>query len=592
MDGQLLCDRYQIISVLGAGGMGQTFVAEDTQRPGNPKCVVKMLKPASNDPNFLATASRLFIVEAEMLEKLGSNPQIPHLLASFERYGNFYLVQEFIDGQPLGTELPLGHRWSEEQVVEMLKGILPVLEFIHGQGVIHRDIKPDNIMRRRQDGQLVLIDFGAVKQVRTQQTMAVGQMSMTVAIGTPGYMPTEQSSGKPRPNSDIYALGMIGIQALTGLWPAQLREDEDGEVIWRDQAQVSEGLATVLTMMTKHYFKHRYQTATEVLQALAGMTAPNVAVNVGYTPTQQVGNDVYTPTAVAPSYNPTVAPVTVNNTVQPNVVSQQLQPDTAKPVASPVNIGYQDPPKKKNVLLLLGGGVGILSIFLLFLSMLAHEKTVPSSSSAPKVVAQGNACEVNVTEGNNVRTEGTPSASIMNEYSNLGERKAYPISGRTSGEWMEIKLPNGRLGWVHKGVISETFPDNINKCRQENPTTISSKEVSKKQFSSYVPPTPKTSPSTENKSREKCIINMVGNGKSEADASAECESIAADVRANQKPREIQVSSQNEKDKAWAQYRKNCENDEFRNNPQKFETEYRSTFDQEWEKSKSPPKQCG
>ena len=106
------------------------------------------------------------------------------------------------------------------------------MEFIHGQGVIHRDIKPDNIIRRKQDGKLVLIDFGAVKQVRMQQVTSVGQVSVTVAIGTPGYMPTEQSSGKPRPSSDIYALGMVGIQAVTGLLPSQLKEDEDGEAIW------------------------------------------------------------------------------------------------------------------------------------------------------------------------------------------------------------------------------------------------------------------------------------------------------------------------------------------------------------------------
>jgi serine/threonine protein kinase len=296
MNGQILSDRYKIISTLGAGGMGQTFIAEDTQRPGNPKCVVKQLKPASNDPNFLVTARRLFEGEAEMLEKLGKHDQIPQLLAHFERGGEFYLVQEFIDGLPLSAELPLGQRWSEAQVVALLKDILVVLEFIHGQGVIHRDIKPDNIVRRKQDGKLVLIDFGAVKQVRMQQTTAVGQVSVTVAIGTPGYMPTEQSSGKPRPSSDLYALGMVAIQALTGLLPSQLKEDEDGEAIWRDQAEVSDSLAMVLTTMTRHYFKHRYQSTLEVLQALKDLDSPGI--NRDYSPTQAASGS-YTPTGVA-----------------------------------------------------------------------------------------------------------------------------------------------------------------------------------------------------------------------------------------------------------------------------------------------------
>ena len=297
----LLGDRYQIINTLGAGGMGQTYVAEDTQRPGNPKCVVKQLKPANDDPNFLVIASRLFVGEAEMLEKLGKHDQIPQLLAHFERDGEFYLVQEFIDGQPLSAELPLGQRWAEADVVALLKDILVILEFIHGQGVIHRDIKPDNIMRRKQDRKLVLIDFGAVKQVRMQQTTAVGQVSVTVAIGTPGYMPTEQSSGKPRPSSDIYALGMVAIQALTGLVPSQLREDEDGEVIWRDQAEVSDGLATVLTMMTRHYFKHRYQSASEILKVLNNLNSSKSVVNPGYSPTQAANNDKYTHTKVTPA---------------------------------------------------------------------------------------------------------------------------------------------------------------------------------------------------------------------------------------------------------------------------------------------------
>ncbi len=301
MLGQLLDGRYNVVRVLAAGGMGQTYVAEDTQLPSNPKCLVKQLKPINSDPNFLVTASRLFAGEAEMLDKLGKHDQIPHLLAHFERDGEFYIVQEFIDGQPLSVELPLGQRWTEAQVVDLLKDVLEILEFIHGQGVIHRDIKPDNIVRRKRDGKLVLIDFGAVKQVRVQQATAVGQVSLTVGIGTLGYMPTEQASGQPRPSSDIYALGKVSIQALTGLFPSQLREDEDGDPIWRDQADVKDGLAGVLTKMTRHYFRHRYQSASEVLQALKELEIPNKVENKGYTPTIVVENNSssYRPTSVA-----------------------------------------------------------------------------------------------------------------------------------------------------------------------------------------------------------------------------------------------------------------------------------------------------
>lgn len=300
MNGQILSDRYKIIRTLGARGMWQTYVAEDTQRPGNPKCVVKQLKPASTEPNFLVTARRLLVGEAEMHLKLGKNERIPQLLAHFERDGAFYMVQEFIDGQPLSAELPLGQRWSEAQVVALLKDILVILEFIHGKGVIHRDIKPDSIVRRQLDGKFVLIDFGAVKQVRMQQATTVGEVSVTAVIGTPGYMPTEQSSGKPRPSSDIYALGMVAIQALTGLLPSQLREDEDGEAIWRDQAEVSDGLAIMLTTMTRHYFKLRYKSASELLQAIQDLdyVSSNFEVKQSYSPTEIVNNSNHLPSEV------------------------------------------------------------------------------------------------------------------------------------------------------------------------------------------------------------------------------------------------------------------------------------------------------
>jgi serine/threonine protein kinase len=288
MIGSTLSGRYKVSSVLGAGGMGRTYVAQDTLRPGHPTCVVKQLKPASDDAGVLEIARRLFATEAEILEQLGNHDQVPRLLAYFEQDHEFYLVQEFIDGHPLSFELPQGQTWSEERVIVLLQEILCVLAFIHEQNVIHRDIKPDNIIRRQRDQRLVLIDFGAVKQVRLQQPTIVGQASVTVAIGTPGYMPTEQSSGKPRPSSDIYAVGMIGIQALTGMLPTYLHEDDDGEVVWQHLTQVSDGLAHVINKMVRHYFKHRYQTATEALQALQQLTnaPPLSATNVGLATTQ------------------------------------------------------------------------------------------------------------------------------------------------------------------------------------------------------------------------------------------------------------------------------------------------------------------
>ncbi|MBW4616765.1 MAG: serine/threonine protein kinase [Desmonostoc vinosum HA7617-LM4] len=271
MIGKLLDGRYQVLQILGAGGFGQTYIAQDTRRPGFPKCVVKHLKPISDTPEFLETGRRLFTSEAETLEQLGNHDQIPRLLAYFEQDNQFFLVQEFIEGHTLKAELLPGQRWSEEQVMQLLQQILSILSFIHNHKVIHRDIKPENIIRRQQDGRFVLIDFGAVKQIQTQLLTVMGHTQTTIIIGTPGYMSTEQGQGKPRPNSDIYSLGIIGIQALTGLHPNDFEEDVDtGEISWQHRTQVSPLLADVLSKMVLHHFKQRYQTAAEALQALLG----------------------------------------------------------------------------------------------------------------------------------------------------------------------------------------------------------------------------------------------------------------------------------------------------------------------------------
>ncbi len=268
MIGKLLDHRYQVIRILATGGFGQTYIAQDTRRPGNPICVVKHLKPASSDPKIFATAKRLFQNEAETLEKLGNHEYIPRLLAYFDENQEFFLVQEYIDGHTLAEELIPGQRWSESQVMYLLQEILEILDFVHQQGVIHRDIKPDNIIRRASDYKLVLVDFGAVKQLRSSLVAVSTQPTATVAIGTPGYMPTEQGQGKPRPNSDIYSLGIIAIQALTGVPANQLQEDPDtGELVWQHLAPVNEQLAAVLSKMVHYHFKDRYQNAAEALQA-------------------------------------------------------------------------------------------------------------------------------------------------------------------------------------------------------------------------------------------------------------------------------------------------------------------------------------
>lgn len=274
MIGELVGARYRVINVLASGGFGHTYIAEDTQRPGNPRCVLKHLTFNSQDPAILQQVRRLFQAEAETLEQLGRHDQIPRLLAYFEENQQFYLVQEFVEGHPLSEELVKGVPLGELEVIPILEDVLNVLEYVHAQGVIHRDIKPANLIRRRQDSKLVLIDFGAVKLIGNTIAEATGETALSMPIYTSGYASSEQCMGRPRFASDLYSLGMVGIQALTGLHPSQLPHDYgSSELVWRNQATVSDELAEVLTTMTRYHFNDRYQSASEALQALRGMIA-------------------------------------------------------------------------------------------------------------------------------------------------------------------------------------------------------------------------------------------------------------------------------------------------------------------------------
>ena len=275
MLGNKLVGRYQIISNLGGGGFGETFVAYDTHLPGSPQCVVKKLKPEANDSTTLQTARRLFDTEAQVLYKLGIHERIPQLLAYFEENQEFYLVQEYIYGHDLDEEIKPGEPISEVQVISLLQEILEILEFVHQQKVIHRDINPRNILRNDKDGKLVLIDFGAVKQITTQMVSPANQTQVTVAIGTPGYIPSEQAQGEPRYSSDIYALGIMSISALTGLSPDELEKDDDtNEIVWQKHAEVSQELAEIIDKMVRYDFRQRYASATQALEALRNLNKP------------------------------------------------------------------------------------------------------------------------------------------------------------------------------------------------------------------------------------------------------------------------------------------------------------------------------
>ncbi|MFZ4727135.1 MAG: protein kinase domain-containing protein [Pseudanabaena sp.] len=329
--GKTLKNRYKILTVLGSGGFGDTYLAQDIDLPGHPTCVVKQLKPKDPSPNVLPIAKGLFDREAEYLYKLGNaHTQIPKLFAHFEENNEFFLVQEFVEGHSLAEEIPIGQRLSESATTTLLLEILEVLAFVHQNNIIHRDIKLTNIMRRRQDGKIVLIDFGAVKDISALKTDSQGHTDVTVSIGSPGYMPSEQARGKPRLSSDVYAVGMIGIQALTGIAPDSLQEDANtGEILWRDRVQVSDAFAEVLQNMVFYHFSQRYKSAIEALHAMQSLGATKI-------------NNIAPTEAIAyPSSTSDSSPTIITNTNKVTVpvsapTTPQLTPTTPQsPVTTP-----------------------------------------------------------------------------------------------------------------------------------------------------------------------------------------------------------------------------------------------------------------
>lgn len=262
--GKLLSNRYQVIRLLGTGGFSETYIAQDTQRPSSPPCVVKQLRFLQGGQK-MKLMRRLFASEAETLEKLGQHDQIPQLLAYFEEEYEFYLIQELILGQSLHTELLHRARLPILSVVQLLHDLLNILDFVHGQNIIHRDIKPNNIIRRRTDEKYVLIDFGIAKTIAASLDSDTNSQ-LTVAIGTQGYIPREQIAGRPSFNSDLYALGTTAIECLTGLIPRQFRYDEAGEIIWAHRAsQLSPEFIQVLHQLVRCDSLERYESAHEAL---------------------------------------------------------------------------------------------------------------------------------------------------------------------------------------------------------------------------------------------------------------------------------------------------------------------------------------
>jgi serine/threonine protein kinase len=263
---RILRNRYHPVILLSdAGGFGRTYLAVDLDKLKE-ECVIKQLAPQVQGTQALKKATELFEQEARQLQELGEHPQIPQLLGYFEENGYLYLIQQYIRGKTLDKSANQGV-WSELEVKDFLLNILPVLELIHSKNIIHRDLKPANIIKRDDNGNYVLIDFGAAKELATRIA------SRATQIGTYGYSAREQIiEGKAYPGSDLFSLGITCFYLLTKVEPGVLYIDEGYR--WLDnwdlhlKQPLSKEFKEVLKQLLQKEMKNRFSSAHQVLKAL------------------------------------------------------------------------------------------------------------------------------------------------------------------------------------------------------------------------------------------------------------------------------------------------------------------------------------
>lgn len=306
----VLQNRYRIVRVLGQGGFGRTYLAQDQNR-FDEYCVLKEFVPARGEPQQIQKAKELFKREATVLYQL-RHPQIPQFHAFFEQEQRLFLVQDYVEGKNyrtlLAERLRRQQTFSESEVHDLLLKVLPVLDYIHSCGVIHRDISPDNLMLREKDQMPVLIDFGVVKDIASQLQPA--RPSGATSVGKLGYAPSEQlQTGRVYPASDLYTLAVTALVLLTGREPQEMYDDQTLTWRWQQYVTLNPHFASVLQKMLSHRPGDRYASAKEVLKALGetpSVTSPELPP-VTSLPTV-VARPPLTPPAPAPVYAATRQP--------------------------------------------------------------------------------------------------------------------------------------------------------------------------------------------------------------------------------------------------------------------------------------------
>ena len=329
--GNILGNRYEIVRELGRGGFGRSYLANDLNKFGE-KCVLKEFAPQLQTE--LIKAKELFEREAETLYKL-KHPQIPAfrelLRVNAGGTESLLLVQDYIEGETylarLNDRLKQQQLFSEAEVVQFCKDLLPVLDYIHRIGVIHRDISPDNLIYCDRDKLPVLIDFGSVKEIAVTLVSRYSNAKIATRIGKQGYAPDEQMlRGKVSPASDLYAVGATALTLLTGRDASTLYSPAEATWEWRKYIQLSPEFGAIIDRLLQHNPQDRYQSAAEVLVGLN-------AVNVNYT----------APEAPAAKSSTNSLPIVRNNQIS-QLKTIEISPRSKAPaVSQATEVSQRDP---------------------------------------------------------------------------------------------------------------------------------------------------------------------------------------------------------------------------------------------------------
>lgn len=333
--GTVLQNRYKIIQILGQGGFGRTYLAED-QRRFNEFCAIKELIPNTVDPVAWQKAQELFLREATILYQI-QHPQVPQFRERFEQDQRLFLVQDYVAGKTyrslLDERKAVGSAFTEQEVLQLMRSLLPVLEHIHSRGIIHRDISPDNIILRDLDNKPVLIDFGVVKELATR-LQAGNPTAPATYVGKLGYSPSEQmQTGQAYPSSDLYALAVTAIVLLTGREPQELFDENLLSWNWQRWVTVSPHFAQILNRMLSFRPGDRFSSATEVAQALAypGQQTPLIPASIPAAPNPGLSNVQTVPVGRRPEPASQSAPGTPGHTIP--------EPSTRSFLDNPLAIG-------------------------------------------------------------------------------------------------------------------------------------------------------------------------------------------------------------------------------------------------------------